>query len=347
MVMSMVFVLAGQASATLLGRLYYAKGGQRQWIAAFVQTVGFPILLPFYLLSSSSSPNSTTSGNTTNQTKSPSFLALTMVYAILGFLIALSSFLSSYGLSYLSASTFAIIFASQLGFTALFSFFLNSQKFTPFIINSLILLTISSVLLAFQPSSSSLAGVSKAKHAIGFICTVLAAAGTALSLALSQFFFRKIIKKENFSAVLDMIFFESFFASCMILIGLFASGEWKGLRGEMEGYELGKVSYVMTLTWTAISWQLFQIGAVGLIFEVSSLFCNVMSALGLPLIQVFAVIIFHDKMDGLKVVAMILAIWGFVSYIYQHYIDEHKSKTSNSTENNANANGVVVTKPPV
>ncbi|PRQ18622.1 putative purine permease, plant [Rosa chinensis] len=31
-------------------------------------------------------------------------------------------------------------------------------------------------------------------------------------------------------------------------------------------------------------------------------------------------------MDAMKVIAMLLAIWGFLSYIYQHYLDDLKSK---------------------
>ncbi|KAF3449389.1 hypothetical protein FNV43_RR10117 [Rhamnella rubrinervis] len=326
----MLFLLGGQSTATLLGRLYFDQGGQSKWLSTLVQTAGFPILLPFYFIYSSSK----LAASPHNHTKhAPSSLPLAMVYATLGLVTAAACFLCSYGLLYLPVSTLSIIFASQLGFTAFFSFFLNSQKFTPFIINSLVLLTISSVLLAFQPDSTLLAGVSKGKYTIGFACTLCASALSGLGMALSQFFFRRVIKNESFRAVLDMIFFPSIVASCLILIGLFASSEWKGLRIEMEGYGLGKVSYIMTLAWTAMCWQLFSIGAVGLIFEVSSLFANVISNLGLPIVQVLAVVLFHDKMNGIKVVAMVLAIWGFASYIYQHYIDDHKSKPENANAN--------------
>ena len=88
-------------------------------------------------------------------------------------------------------------------------------------------------------------------------------------------------------------------------MGLFASGEWKGLNREMEDFELGKFLYVNTLIWTAIAWQIFTIGAVGLILEVSSLFSNVISVLGLAFIPVIAVIFFHDEMDGVKVISML------------------------------------------
>lgn len=85
----------------------------------------------------------------------------------------------------------------------------------------------------------------------------------------------------------------------------------------------------MTLTWTAVAWQVFAVGAVGLILEVSSLFSNVMSVFGLAIIPVLAVFFFNEKMDGLMVMAMVLAIWGFISYVYQNYLESHNSKTKN------------------
>ncbi|XWS12400.1 hypothetical protein CRYUN_Cryun37aG0086600 [Craigia yunnanensis] len=103
----------------------------------------------------------------------------------------------------------------------------------------------------------------------------------------------------------------------------------------MEEYELGKISYIMTLVWISIFWQGFSIGVIGLIFEVSSLFSNAVSILGLPVVPILAVIFFGDKMDCIKVVAMVLATWGFLSYTYQHYLDhESESELKNIIVNN-------------
>ncbi|KAK0575346.1 hypothetical protein LWI29_031486 [Acer saccharum] len=189
-------------------------------------------------------------------------------------------------------------------------------------------LTISSVLLVFNNDSANSSGVvSKVKYAIGFVCTVVGAAVGGLVLALTQLAFRKVLKRGTFKENMDLIICQSIVATSATLVGLFASGEWKGLTKEMEEYELGKVSYIMIITWAAITSQVFLIGAIGLIFEVSSLFCNAISVLSLPVVPVLAMIVFHDKMDGVKVISMVLAIWGIVSYIYQQYLDERMSKT--------------------
>ncbi|XP_057465455.1 probable purine permease 10 [Actinidia eriantha] len=317
-------VLSGQTIATLLGRLYYDKGGNSKWMATLVQPSGFPILIPFLFLSI---PKNQFTSNDHINTPPASLRTLVALYLSLGVFLAAVCMLYSIGLLYLPVSTYSLICASQLGFNAVFSRFLNAQKFTPFIINSLFILTISSTLLVFQHDSSSSTKVSRRKYAIGFVCTVGASAGYALMLSVTQLAFRKILKKENFRVILDMIIYQSLVATCVVLIGLFASGEWKVLSKEMRDFKLGEVSYVMTLVWTAISWQVFSIGAVGLIFEISSLFSNVISTLGLPIVPVLAVFVFNDNMDGVKVIAMLLAIWGFISYVYQHYLDDLKSKS--------------------
>lgn len=324
MTMYTLFLLSGQSVATLLGRLYFDKGGKSKWMATVVQIIGFPIFLPYYI----TSPYKNSAPNRTNS-KQPSILILVAVYVFLGLLDAADSYLYSIGLQYLPVSTYSLICASQLAFNALFSFFFNSQKFTPYIVNSLVLLTISSILLVFQTDSENPSKVSKAKYAIGFICTVGASAGYGLLLSLTQFAIQHILKRETFSVVIDMTMYQSLVATCATLVGLFASGEWRGLTKDMNEYELGKVSYVMTLTWTAIGWQVFTIGAVGLILEVSSLFSNVISVFGLPVIPVLAVIFFHEEMGGAKAISLVLAIWGFISYVYQQYLDHKKLKINN------------------
>ncbi|KAI4343065.1 hypothetical protein MLD38_027610 [Melastoma candidum] len=265
----------------------------------------------------------------------PSYRVLGFVYVSIGVLVAVNSFLYTLGILYLPVSTYSLICATQLAFNALFSFFLNSQKFTPYIINSLVLLTISSTLLVFNPESSSNNSTtanptSKSSYMIGFISTVSAAAVYGLCLSLTQLAFRKVVKQETFKAVLEMLIYQYFVATCVIFIGLFASGDWKHLNQEMKDFKLGKLSYVMTLTWSAITWGLFSVGAVGLIFEVSALFSNSICTVGLTVIPVLATVFFHDRMDGIKVISMVLAIWGFISYIYQHYLDdiELRKKTS-------------------
>ncbi|KAH1153717.1 hypothetical protein GLYMA_18G078300v4 [Glycine max] len=327
-------VLVCGSAAILLGRLYYEKGGKSKWMGTLVQLAGFPIQLPFHFISAPK--NLTTNSSIHPKQSSASILAF--IYVSIGLLLALDCYLYSVGLWYLPVSTYSLICSSQLAFNAFFSYFLNSLKFTPYIINSLVLLTISATLLVFQNESSSSddddsdsTQVSKKKYVIGFICTVGASAGYGLWLSLTQLVFKKVIKRETFKVVLDMILYTSLVATLATLVGLFASGEWSGLKNEMKEYELGKASYLLNLTFTAILWQVFTIGCLGLIREVSSLFSNAISALGVPIVPMLAVVFFHDKMDGIKGISMVLAIWGIISYVYQQYLDDTKSENRNTS----------------
>ncbi|XP_071697772.1 probable purine permease 11 [Rutidosis leptorrhynchoides] len=314
------FLIIGQIVAVLLGRFYYDQGGNSKWMATLVQTIGFPILFVPYILFPSPKESSTT---TTTSFSLPVILSM---YIVLGAVIAGDNMLYSVGLLYLSASTYSLICATQLAFNAMFSYYINSQKFTALIFNSVVVLSLSASLLAVNDDSDKPSGVTNAKYALGFVATLCASALYALLLSVMQLSFQKVIKKETFSVVIELSIYTSFFATCVSTIGLFASGEWKTLGGEMDGFGKGSVSYVMTLVGTAVAWQVCSVGVVGLVFVVSSLFSNVISTLSLALTPLAAVVVFHDKMNGVKIIAMLMGLWGFCTYIYQNYLDDIDAK---------------------
>ncbi|XP_073125548.1 purine permease 21-like isoform X1 [Henckelia pumila] len=321
-----ILVLCGQLTATLLGRLYYEKGGKSKYMAALVQCAGFPILLPLLCVTSRKNPMTDTNLSMK--------LSLAALYIIFGTFLALICLLYAVGLKNLPASTFSLICASQLGINAFSSYFLNSQKLTPYILNSILLLTTSSILLVLQ--SDSTGPSTEGKYVLGFICTLSGAAGYALQLSLAQRAYGKVLKRQTIKEILNVIFYESLVTTCTLLVGLFVSGEWKTLKAEMHEFQLGKKSYVMILVWTALAWQVFSIGLVALILKVSSLFANVVSTVNVPAIPILAVVVFQEKMTGIKVVAMILAIWGSISYVYQQYLDDAKSKEENKIPHQEN-----------
>jgi drug/metabolite transporter (DMT)-like permease len=318
-----IFLITGQTSATLLGRYYYSQGGSSKWMSSFVQTAGFPILffgLFFFPSKSSSSAPSETP-----------IAKVALVYIVLGLIIAADDMMYSTGLHYLPVSTYSVICASQLAFSVVFSYVLNSQKLSGLIFNSVILLTLSDLLIGVseEPYDES-GGVSRGKYLLGVMLTLGASGTYSLILSLMQLTFENVIKSRFFAAVLNMQIYTALVATFASVIGLFASGEWKSLKNEMDMFKSGQFSYLMTLVWSSVSWQVASLGMVGLIFEVSSLFSNVIGTFAIPIIPFFGVMVFDDKMNGVKIIAMLVSIWGFVSYVYHHYLEDKKARKASA-----------------
>ncbi|GFP81320.1 probable purine permease 11 [Phtheirospermum japonicum] len=166
------------------------------------------------------------------------------------------------------------------------------------------ILSLSATLLAIKEDSDSdrPSGVSTWKYIIRILTAIAASALYSLLLSLMQLSFERVLKMETFVVVLEMQIYTAAVATCIAVVGLFASGEWGTLRGEMGSFAAGRVSYVMTLVWTAVAWQVCSVGGVGLIFVVSSLFSNVISTLSLAVTPIASLVVFRDNMNGVKII---------------------------------------------
>ncbi|RZB56998.1 putative purine permease 11 [Glycine soja] len=91
-----------------------------------------------------------------------------------------------------------------------------------------------------------------------------------------------------------MQLYPTIIATCSNIVGLFVSGDWKTLEMEMKEFENGNLELTIT--------------------------------------PFLAFMVFHDKINGVKVIAFLLAIWGFLSYMYQYYLDGTKAKEDKSDD---------------
>ncbi|KAL3345078.1 hypothetical protein AABB24_024168 [Solanum stoloniferum] len=317
------FTIGGQAAGTLLGRVYYEQGGQTRWIATLAQTAGFSILLPFICYPSPKNHNEQES--TIHQ---PSIFVRASVYIFLGLFQVVNSMSFTVGVQYLPASTYSLISGSQLAFNAITSFLLNGQKITAIILNSVVLLSFSSSAVIFQNETGDSGEISQKSLLIGFAATTFGSLGYALQYSFTELAFQKVFKSSTLKEVMKMSFYIGFFVTIASLTGLLWSGDWRGLEKEMGEYRTGKSSYVINLVCSAIAWQLYALGSFGLVLKASSLFSNVVMNLGGSVVPIFAMVFLKDRMTGLKVLSLLLGLWGYTSYIYQHYLDDLEAKTS-------------------
>uniref|UniRef100_A0A0D9WYH3 Probable purine permease n=1 Tax=Leersia perrieri TaxID=77586 RepID=A0A0D9WYH3_9ORYZ len=316
----MLMLLVGEAMAPLLSRFYYNSGGNSLWMTTLVQSAGSPLLVIPLLLTPQAAVGE----------PRPTVFKMSAICVGLGLIIGCDNLMYSYAMLYLPVSTFSLMSSTQLAFNAVTSRLINSQRFTSLIVNSIVVLTFSAALLGVdnRDGSTSSSSVQNRKHVVGIILILCASAVRALILSLFELTFEKVIKATTLVWVLRMQIFTNMVASAVSVMVLFASGEWRTIHGEMAMFKNGKVSYVLTLIGIAVGWQAMELGAMRLIARVSSLFANVTSTLALPLVPVLAVALFGDRMTGTKVVAMLMAVWGFLSYVYQHYLDGRQAASA-------------------
>ncbi|KAL3504824.1 hypothetical protein ACH5RR_034665 [Cinchona calisaya] len=312
LVLSCLLLAIGNCCGPLIIRLYFVHGGNRIWLSSLLQTAGWPIIL--FPLTISYFFRRKSEGN---QTKLIFMnLQVLMFAAPIGTLAGFCNYFSGSGIGHLPVSTVTLIFSTQLAFVAFFAFVLVRQKFTPYSVNAVVLLTMGAGVLAMHAGSDRPSGESKKTYVLGFVMALAAAALNGLIFPLIELTYVKAKQAITYSLVMEIQMVMCFAASVICTLGMIINNDFKVIPREAREYQLGETKYYMVLVWSCIIWQFYVLGAVGLIFCASSLFSGVMVTVLLPISEVLAVIFFHDKFQAEKSVSLALCLWGFVSYFY-------------------------------
>ncbi|XP_027177599.1 purine permease 1-like [Coffea eugenioides] len=314
LVINSIILAIGNCGSPLLLRLYFVKGGKRIWLSSWLQTAAWPItFIP--LLISYVHRCKTDQG----PKKSKLILMKYQVFiatACIGLLTGSDDYFYSYGAARLPVSTSAIIIATQLAFTALFAFLLVKQKFTAYSVNAIVLLTVGSAVLGLHASSDRPKGESNKMYVLGFLMMLAAAALYGLILPMVGLMYMKAKQPITYTLVLEIQLVMCFFATAFCTVGMLINNDFQAISREAREYELGETKYYIVLVSCAIVSQCFFMGAIGVIFCASSLLSGIMIAVLLPVTEIFAVILFNEKFQAEKAVALVLSLWGFVSYFY-------------------------------
>ncbi|KAK9166244.1 hypothetical protein Scep_001435 [Stephania cephalantha] len=339
LILNCLLVIIGNVSGPILLRCYYLHGGNRKWLTSWLQTAAFPILLIpisaslIIQSSSSSSSSSNTKPSLSHLLINPS---LFFGSVLIGALIGADSFLFALGLSYLPASTSALLMATQLAFTAVFAFFLVKQKFTAYTVNSVVLLTLGCVILGFHVNGDRPSGVSKGEYASGFVITLGAAALLGFTLPLIELVYAKASTKVvTYGLVMQVQFVAALVATFVCTVGMIVNNDFQAISREAQAYGLGETKYYLVITFAALGFQAMVLGNLGVVFCSTSFFSGVLLSLLLPIQQVFAVIFFKEKFNAEKGMSLVLALWGFASYFYGEYkhLKKRRHRSSSAAEN--------------
>lgn len=117
-----------------------------------------------------------------------------------------------------------------------------------------------------------------------------------------------------------------FFATLFSFVGMILSKDIQAIPNEAEHYELGKTKYCIVLVATAVLWQCFYLGIVGVIFTADTLLSAVITAVCIPITEVLGVVFYHEKFTSEKGISLALALWGLASYSYGEYLHNKDRK---------------------
>ncbi|XP_015055445.2 probable purine permease 4 [Solanum pennellii] len=328
LVINYLLLFSGSISSSLLSKYYFNHKGDSRWVSTCVQSAGFPILLlpiclPFYVF------KSTNRKPFTNFT--PKMLLLSIV---IGFFLGLNNLLYSWGNSYLSVSTNSLLLSSQLVFTLFTSVIIVKQKVTYSNLTCVVLLTLSSVLLAVNSNHDKPKGITRKKYFIGFFSTI----GAGLLFSLYLPLMEKIYKHVYcYSMVMEMQMVMELTSTVFAMLGMIIDGGFTEMINESKHvFDLGEKAYWITVMLNVVTWQFCFMGTAGMVFITSSLTGGVCMTALMAVNVLAGVIVYGDNFGLIKIISTILCVWGFGSYLYGLYKKEKekkKKKEDSSTDN--------------
>jgi len=235
-----------------------------------------------------------------------------------GIMLGFNNLLISWGVAYLPVSTSALLLSSQLVFNLILSAIIVKQKITFSNLNCVILLTLSSIILALNSSSERPKGLTKKEYFIGFFCTL----GAGLLFALYLPVMEKVYKKVYcYEMVMEMQLIMEIAATVLATVGMAWDGGFKEMKRESEEvFDKGSRVYWVTVMANVVTWQFCFMGTAGMVFLTSSLTGGICMTALLSMNVLGGVVVYRDAFGGLKAVSTVLCMWGFCSYVYGMYV---------------------------
>jgi drug/metabolite transporter (DMT)-like permease len=215
----------GSIGGPLVSRLYFSKGGQRQWLSAWLESAVWPLLLVPMAASYFA--------RRARDADAPVLLApprILLAAAGLGLATGADNFVYAYGLTYIPVSTSSILISTQLVFTVFFAFLVVRQRLTAASVNAVALLTVGAVMLGLHVSGDRPAGVTKGQYWLGIVLTISAAALYGLILPLVELAYKRAAgggRTVTYALVMEVQLVMGFFATSFCTVGMIINKDFQ------------------------------------------------------------------------------------------------------------------------
>ncbi|KAG8044677.1 hypothetical protein GUJ93_ZPchr0001g29936 [Zizania palustris] len=300
-------LFVGSLSSSMLSRFYFAHGGTDRWLATLVQSSGFPALLPLLLCAPRPFGGFTP--------------RLVLYCVLLGLVMGLNNLLYSCGTSYLPVSTTALLLSMQLAFTLALAAALVRVPLSFSNFNAVVLLTLSSLLLALRHGAGGADSVDATSpdYLVGVAATLGAALLFSIYLPAAELVYRHG-RVTGFRMVVEAQVIMEAVATAVGAAGMVASagGNWPW-NGVEAAWDLSPAAYYAAVGAAVLSWQLCFLGTAGTVFLTTSLHGGICMTALLAVNVAGGVIVFGDEFGPDKAIAMLLCLWAFSSYVYGEY----------------------------